>query len=111
MLENLLRKAPLEVRQKLQNRSTEITSEEIQVRRIQAMNDAKGNLTGYDCPICKNKGVIHYLKDGYEFVKPCECKEVREQVYAVCALLVKRHRFRGLSLLMAYRVPWGERFI
>ena len=32
------------------------------------------------CPICKNKGVIHYLKDGYEFAKPCECMKLRESL-------------------------------
>ena len=80
MFENLLRKAPPEVRRKLQNRNTEITFEDIQERRIQIMNEVKGTLTGYDCPICKNKGVIHYLKDGYEFAKPCECMKLRDSL-------------------------------
>lgn len=108
MLESLLRKAPTEVRRKLQNRNTEITFEDIQERRIQAMNEVKGNLTGYDCPICKNKGVIHYLKDGYEFAKPCECMKLRDSL--------RRIRQSGLGdLLNEYTFdkfqtesPWQE---
>ena len=108
MLVSLLRKAPSEVRRKLQNRNTEITFEDIQERRIQAMNEVKGNLTGYDCPICKNKGVIHYLKDGYEFAKPCECMKLRDSL--------RRIRQSGLGdLLNEYTFdkfqtesPWQE---
>ena len=108
MLESLLRKAPPEVRRKLQNRNTEITFEDIQERRIQIMNEVKGTLTGYDCPICKNKGVIHYLKDGYEFAKPCECMKLRDSL--------RRIRQSGLGdLLNEYTFdkfqtesPWQE---
>lgn len=108
MLESLLRKAPTEVQKKLQNRNTEITFEDIQERRIQIMNEVKGTLTGYDCPICKNKGVIHYLKDGYEFAKPCECMKLRDSL--------RRIRQSGLGdLLNEYTFdkfqtesPWQE---
>ena len=96
------------MQKKLQNRNTEITFEDIQERRIQAMNEVKGNLTGYDCPICKNKGVIHYLKDGYEFAKPCECMKLRDSL--------RRIRQSGLGdLLNEYTFdkfqtesPWQE---
>ena len=47
---------------------------------IEVMNNAQGSLTGYDCPKCKNKGVIYYTKDGYEFFKECECMKVRQSI-------------------------------
>ena len=47
---------------------------------IEVMNNAEGSLTGYNCPKCKNKGVIYYAKDGYEFFKECECMKVRESI-------------------------------
>ncbi len=62
MLESLLRKAPPEGTAEASNRNTEITFEDIQERRHSDHDGVKGTLTGYDCPICKNKGVIHYLK-------------------------------------------------
>lgn len=39
-----------------------------------------GNLTGYDCKKCKNKGVIYYEKDGYEYFRNCECMKVRRSI-------------------------------
>ena len=47
---------------------------------IEVMNNAEGSLTGYDCPKCKNKGVIYYLQDGYEVFKDCECMEARRSL-------------------------------
>lgn len=47
---------------------------------IEVMNNAQGSLTGYDCPKCKNKGVIYYAKDGYEFFRDCECMEARRSL-------------------------------
>ena len=47
---------------------------------IEVMNNAEGSLTGYDCPKCKNKGVIYYLQDGYEVFRDCECMEARRSL-------------------------------
>lgn len=39
-----------------------------------------GSLTGYDCPICKNKGNISVLKDGYETLQSCKCMAIRSSL-------------------------------
>lgn len=48
--------------------------------RIAAMNEGEGSLTGYDCRVCKNKGVIYYELDGYEMFKDCDCMEIRRSI-------------------------------
>lgn len=40
-------------------------------------NNRIGTLTGYDCPICKNKGEIMVVKDGAEYYPECSCMQVR----------------------------------
>lgn len=43
-------------------------------------NEEEGNLNqedGIDCPVCKNKGYIVYLKGKYEKIKDCECMKAR----------------------------------
>lgn len=47
---------------------------------IDIMNDIEGNLKGYDCDKCRNKGVIYYEKNGYEYFRECECMKVRQSV-------------------------------
>ena len=48
--------------------------------RVQIMNNAHGNLTGYDCNICHNKGIV-YFRQGEEIVsKNCDCMKVRESL-------------------------------
>ena len=41
-------------------------------------NNETGSLTGYDCPICKNKGSIMFIKDGYKFYRDCKCLVIRQ---------------------------------
>lgn len=42
-------------------------------------NDSAGNLKGYDCPKCKNKGqIMFHDKDGYDKIKECECMRIRK---------------------------------
>ena len=47
---------------------------------IEVMNNTEGSLTGYNCPKCKNKGVIYYRQGGYEVFKDCECMEARRSL-------------------------------
>ena len=51
--------------------------------RIDRMNAACGKLEGVDCPICKNKGVIYYLRDGCDYSRPCECMGSRKSQIAI----------------------------
>ena len=47
---------------------------------IDAMNVIQGGLRGYNCDKCKNKGIIYYEKDGYEYFHDCECMTVRRSI-------------------------------
>lgn len=55
----------------------EISYDEYMQRNIDRLNQKKGNLQGYDCPLCKNKGYIYKLKNGYETAEDCSCKNIR----------------------------------
>lgn len=48
-----------------------------EAQRIRWYNETEGSLSGYDCPVCRNKGDIAYLKDGYEMHQECECMRKR----------------------------------
>lgn len=43
----------------------------------EVMNELEGNLPYVNCPVCKNKGVVYYEKDNYEYCKECGCMRVR----------------------------------
>ena len=49
-------------------------------RLCDAMNAGEGTLTGYDCPVCKNKGVNYRLSPdtGSIVAVYCKCKAIRE---------------------------------
>lgn len=60
--------------EKLKLRSTESREEAF----VRIYNDTVGDLTGYDCEICKNKGRIAYLSDDmYNKTKACSCMPLR----------------------------------
>ena len=42
-------------------------------------NEADGDLTGYDCRKCKNKGYVSVVTGGREFFQPCECLAIRDE--------------------------------
>lgn len=75
------------------------------------LNEARGNLTGYDCSVCRNKGLIFSeTPDGYTVSCECSCMEIRRAQ--------DRMRASGLqSSLESYRfdnfqtgTQWKERF-
>jgi DNA replication protein DnaC len=47
---------------------------------VEAFNEEQGDLEGYDCPACKNKGMLAVLVDGEDRYKACDCMAVRRQV-------------------------------
>lgn len=51
--------------------------EEYMQDKIEQMNQRSGSLQGYDCPLCKNKGYIFKLKNGFETTEECDCKRIR----------------------------------
>lgn len=65
--------------------------------RIQRYNSKPGNLDGYDCPICSNKGNVMIIRDGNEYFTECECMERRKGTWRLeksgLADMVGRCRF------------------
>ena len=41
------------------------------------LNREPGDLKGYDCPICLNRGFIWHVDDGEKWTEPCRCMETR----------------------------------
>ncbi len=55
----------------------EMTSaEELEYDKL-CFNNQAGELKGYDCPICKNKGEIMVVKDGIKYYPECSCMQIR----------------------------------
>lgn len=47
--------------------------------RAEYYNSLQGELKGYDCPKCKNRGHILIVDDeGHEYAKQCECIRIRQ---------------------------------
>ncbi|OGS58460.1 MAG: hypothetical protein A2Y19_00455 [Firmicutes bacterium GWE2_51_13] len=46
--------------------------------KVDRYNEEVGTLQGNDCPICRNKGYIMILDDGYTALKKCECLKTRQ---------------------------------
>lgn len=56
-------------------------SDEYCLNRVKAFNDTAGKLTGYNCPKCKNKGVVYTLSENRREIiaRDCSCLEVRRE--------------------------------
>lgn len=46
-------------------------------RECKSLNELDGDLEGYDCDWCRNKGVIYAVKDGCVVAQECNCMMVR----------------------------------
>ena len=55
-------------------------SQELLISKIEDYNNSIGNLKGYDCQICKNKGYIMFDDNGYDSLKKCSCHSVRNSI-------------------------------
>lgn len=54
-------------------------AEELEYDRL-CFNNKQGELTGYNCPICKNKGEIMVVKDGNKYYPECACMQIRRSI-------------------------------
>lgn len=64
-------------------------------------NLAEGNLNdedGINCPICKNKGTISFVENGYEKVRNCECMAKRKLYHRFIATGICKDQFRKYKL-------------
>lgn len=50
--------------------------EELEFNRL-CFNNKQGDLKGYNCPICKNKGEIMVIRDNIEYYADCSCMAIR----------------------------------
>lgn len=60
------------------NQSGESQPRDYDQFQVNSYNESEGDLKGYDCSLCKNKGFIMILKDGYQALKECDCMPVRK---------------------------------
>ncbi len=58
----------------------DMTQEEEKQFNAYMYNNKKGDLTGYDCPKCKNKGHILVVEDGHEIMHQCSCWTIRKTI-------------------------------
>lgn len=54
-------------------------AEQLEYDRL-CFNNKAGNLKGYNCPICKNKGEIMMIKDGIAYYPDCSCMKIRRSL-------------------------------
>lgn len=54
-----------------------LSEEEFLKLKCDMANDEVGTLENYDCPTCKNKGLIYMIRNGSIVVKDCECAKKR----------------------------------
>ena len=55
-----------------------LSSDDFLRTKIDFINKKPGNLTGYDCKKCLNKGYTAEVRDDTEFMVQCECVKIRE---------------------------------
>lgn len=57
-----------------------LTESEMYQKNVDSFNRQSGELTGYQCPKCHNKGfIMDYDEYGYK-VRPCSCEKVRQSL-------------------------------
>ena len=62
-----------------------MTAEEMEASYVREENSRPGNLTGYDCQKCLNRGYSMVLENGISKVRDCECMKVRESIRLIQA--------------------------
>jgi len=67
--------------QQIQNmrlqKKTDLITSNVYQEFVDRFNEQVGDLKGYDCPLCKNKGQVAVLQDGEDRYKACTCMELR----------------------------------
>ena len=75
---------------------------------VESFNNEQGDYTGYDCPVCKNKGLVAFLKDGTDLYRQCECVSIRHamkiQADSGIEMLLDKYRFDNYEVTE----PWQQ---
>lgn len=90
------------------NNSVKLTEEEYLNLQLNKMNNEVGNLKGYNCEECKNKGWLYYIKKDSYFnsstivAKPCKCKIIRTNLYnlkqcGISEYLLEKYKFANFK--------------
>lgn len=59
----------------------QMSDEEFKQYQVLDYNKSEGNMTGYDCPLCRNKGNFAYIdKLGYTIYPDCQCVAIRNNL-------------------------------
>ena len=58
--------------------NTKLSYTEFLQLKADSYNSKSGNLNGYDCPICKNKGYIEKIVNDSEVLAKCKCLKIRD---------------------------------
>lgn len=73
--------------------------------RVESYNKEVGDLKGYDCSVCKNKGMIAVIReeDGEDIYRQCDCLEIRRALRRVndsgLKELIAEKRFETFNIL------------
>ncbi len=62
---------------------SEVSCTEYMQSRADYWNSLPGDLKGYDCSECRNKGYIAFIEDGYERKRPCKCMKARDTLHRI----------------------------
>ena len=54
-----------------------------QEMKVAQYNRSKGNLRGYECAKCNNRGYFMFMEDEYERYRPCECMGIRKNLVRI----------------------------
>ena len=88
--------------------STSKHSKSLAEMAVESYNNEAGDMTGYDCPICKNKGMVAFLKDGQDLYKQCDCIEIRRAAKLQSAsgleMLLEKYTFENYKITE----PWQQ---
>lgn len=69
------------LRERKKHPNLELSYEEHVQHQCDAMNALLGSLGDYDCPKCRNKGVVYFVGDGGEIkCRKCSCMAMRENM-------------------------------
>lgn len=63
-------------------------------------NETDGELNledGIECPKCKNKGKISFVKDNREYIKDCECMKARKTYFRLMACGITKETLKKYS--------------
>ena len=85
------------------------SSETYQEKECRNLNSLQGDLKGYDCELCKNKGVVYVVKGDYTVAQECKCMPVRQTL-----VRAQKSGLEGIlkqNTFEAYRTdePWQEK--